>query len=335
LGRHEEAEQILQRMFAVDPLSSLSLTRQFHRLVANGRYAQAHAVADKMSLHGKAQTYWYRANLSLFHQGNIAEGLYWGLKMGEELGDNYSRAWIALLFVHEYDEARRLTNEAEPYIAVQEGRWDDALDLSASLSELALVNPVVAVDLAGTYYNARRFEEALPLFERYFASAEDGGLPDSPHNGQLIEDVPVIRLMHLADTRRRLGDETGAREAAELARQENAKLRMAGRSDHNRDIAEAMLAAFDGDRVAAFAALRAAIRNGIRLPFHDVAIFDELRDDPEMVRISEELNAVMQQEHTEVLQLICFENPTPNSWRPLPETCEGVVDRPELLEFRQ
>jgi len=335
LGRHEEAEQMLQRMFAIDPLSSLSLTRQFHRSVANGRYAEAHALADKMSVHGKAQTYWYRSNLSLFHQGNIAEGLYWGLKMGEELGDNYSRVWIALLFVHGYDEARRLTDEAEPYIAALEGRWDDALGLRAPQSNLALVDPDVAVELGGTYYNARRFEEALPLFERFFASGEDGNLPDSPPNGQLIEDVPVIRLMRFADTRRLLGDETGAREAAEVARQENAKLRSAGRSNHNRDIAEAMLAAFDGDRAAAFTALRTAIRNGMRLPFQDQPIFDELRDDPEMAKLSEELDSVVQRENTKVLQLVCFENPTPNAWRPLPETCAGVSDQPGLLEFRR
>jgi len=335
VGRDEEAEQILQRMFAIDPLSVLSLARQFNRMAASGQYAEAHALAEKMSVYSKARAYWYHTRASLHFQGNVAEGLYWGLKMGEELGDNYSLVWIPLILAGEYDEARRLTDEAEPYIAALEGRFDDAIGLIASQAELALVDPAIAVELAGWYYHARRFAEALPLYERFFASGRDGNLPYSPESGQLLEQVPVIRLMRLADTRRRLGDESGAHEAAEVARQENAKLRSAGRSYHNRDIAEAMLAAFDGDRVAAFTALRAAIRNGMRLPFQDQPIFDELRDDPEMVKLSEELNSVNRQEHAKVLQLICFENPTPNAWRPLPETCEGVTDRPGLLEFRQ
>ena len=61
---------------------------------------------------------------------------------------------------------------------------------------------------------------------------------------------------------------------------------------------------------------------------------DELRHDPEMARLSEELESVIQREIAKVLQLVCFENPTPDAWRPLPETCEGVIDRPGLLEFR-
>jgi hypothetical protein len=35
-------------------------------------------------------------------------------------------------------------------------------------------------------------------------------------------------------------------------------------------------------------------------------------------------------EHDKVLQLICFNNPTPDNWQPLPETCEGVAEQSKL-----
>ena len=45
----------------------------------------------------------------------------------------------------------------------------------------------------------------------------------TPDTGPLT--VPVMQLMQLAETRRRLGDENGAKAGADIARRENAALR--------------------------------------------------------------------------------------------------------------
>ena len=55
----------------------------------------------------------------------------------------------------------------------------------------------------------------------------------------------------------------------------------------------------------------------------------EFRDDPRFVELMLELDATLATERDKVLKLICFKNPTPENWQPLPKTCEGVEERPE------
>jgi len=40
------------------------------------------------------------------------------------------------------------------------------------------------------------------------------------------------------------------------------------------------------------------------------------------------LDAILAVEHEKILQLICFNNPVPDEWQPMSETCEGVVEQP-------
>ena len=55
------------------------------------------------------------------------------------------------------------------------------------------------------------------------------------------------------------------------------------------------------------------------------------RDEPRFVALQQELDAILAEEHDKVLQLICFNNPVPEDWQPMPETCEGVVEQSGLL----
>jgi hypothetical protein len=78
-------------------------------------------------------------------------------------------------------------------------------------------------------------------------------------------------------------------------------------------------------------ALTSAVQRGLRQRwFFDDPIFQDLRDDPHFVALRQELVAIISAEHDKVLQLICFNNPTPDDWQPLPETCEGIVQQLEL-----
>jgi hypothetical protein len=66
------------------------------------------------------------------------------------------------------------------------------------------------------------------------------------------------------------------------------------------------------------------------LIFVDEPVFDDLRDDPRFVALRQEMDVLLAEEHDKVLQLICFNNPVPEDWRPMPETCEGVVEQRRL-----
>ena len=99
-------------------------------------------------------------------------------------------------------------------------------------------------------------------------------------------------------------------------------------SSQLRDIHTAMLAAFDHDTDGAIAALRSAVRNGLtwRVFLYD-PVFEDVQDEPGFIALRQELDEILAQEHDKILQLICFNNPVPDEWQPLPETCQGVVEQ--------
>ncbi len=134
--------------------------------------------------------------------------------------------------------------------------------------------------------------------------------------------------MQLALARRKAGNEDGAQAAARIAKQDHAALGAAGAKDQWQYRAEAMFAAFENNPDGVIAALKSAMQFGLRDPqFFDDTIFEDLWDEPRFVALQQELDAILSAEHDKVLQLICFNNPAPGGWQPLPETCEGVVEQ--------
>ncbi len=90
-------------------------------------------------------------------------------------------------------------------------------------------------------------------------------------------------------------------------------------------------AAFENNLGRVIATLKSAMQHGLRDPqFIGDPIFEDLWDEPRFVALRQELDAILAAEHDKVLQLICFNNPVPGNWQPLPETCEGVLDQRRL-----
>ena len=86
-----------------------------------------------------------------------------------------------------------------------------------------------------------------------------------------------------------------------------------------------MIAAFEDDPDRAIDALESAVQRGLRWSlFLDDPVLEKLRDDARFVALRQELDELVAADHEKVLQLICFNNPVPDDWQPMPETCEGI-----------
>ncbi len=83
-----------------------------------------------------------------------------------------------------------------------------------------------------------------------------------------------------------------------------------------------------GDEAGALGALRAAQARGLWDPlyFEDPALAG-LQANPEFLGLRAETRQLLEREHAEALQLICFDNPVPDTWEPLESTCVGVSPR--------
>ncbi len=236
------------------------------------------------------------------------------------MGRGTGYAMFIFISVGEYGEARRMADNQTYWVDVVEGRFDAAIRATQRNMDLYPNNQNVIASVAYVLYLAGRIDEALPLYERLV-----GFVPD----GRLIPGyLSVDQTMRLALARRKAGDEEGAQAAAQIVRRDLDARRAVGLRDQEQDQAEAMIAAFEHDPDRAIAALKSAIRHGLRTSqFFDDLMFEDLWDEPRFVSLQKELDAILVAEHEKILQLICFDNPVPGDWQPMPETCERVVEK--------
>jgi TolB-like protein len=314
LGRYEEAHAILEQMLVTDPLSITGRRHYAGWLAARGRTTEAHEMADALGAQSPQASYRLHAAISFWSEGKLADSLSWGLRASPD-------SWYAssaFTLVGEYDEARRINTDY--WIDANQRRWDDAVKTSQRNVQLYPDSGAFIADAAEVLYRARRLEEALPLYERALALAPTGLAVRGAFG-------PWFTIQ-LAFLQRDAGNEEGAQATAQIARQSHAALRAAGETGPVLLQTEALIAAFDRQPDRASSALESALKAGFRwLLFLEDPMFDELQQEPRFSALREELRAILAVEHEKILQLVCFNNPVPDDWQPMPETCEGVVEQ--------
>ncbi len=324
LGRREESDAVFEQMLVTDPLSIIGRAGYASELASQGRIEEAHELADQLLAQSERMGYYVHAEVSLLFEGKIAEGLSWALRSHP----GRFTAVFALALVGEYDEARRANESLAHWIDASAGKFEAGIQVTQQRLQRYPENFDDIWAAADFLYTAGRVDEALPLYERLRDFAPEGrSIPSSLGVYRSSNET----MMRLAQARRQAGDEEGAQAAAQIARQEHAAGRAAGAKDQWRQRTEAMLAAFEHDPDHAVAALKSAMQRGLRFPnAFDSPIFEDLRDEPRFVVLEQELDAILAEEHEKVLQLICFNNPAPDVWQPIPETCEGVEEQHRL-----
>ena len=314
LGRYEESIAVLEKMQVADPLNIIGRFNYARVLSESGRIEEAHQLTDQLLVqsprHGKIA----RAG-AFMAEGKLAESLSWALQAGKS-------GWVQFMLVGEFDEARR-ANEGGYVTYLFEGRYEEVI---RHAQENLLENPdnqhAIWPTAVALYYMGR-IDESLPYYERLLELVPEG---------RPISNWPShVDTLALALARRKTGDEDGAQNALQIVRQDHAVLKAISAKAPHLDLVEAMIAAFEHRPDEAVAALSSALQHGLRdSSIFDDPVFEEMLDEQRFIALEQELDALLAVEHAKVLQLICFNNPVPDDWQPLPETCEGVVEQTVL-----
>jgi len=321
MGEYQEQEATLKRLLVTDPMTIVGRSNYVNWLGGIGRVEEGHEVADQLLAQSLRSGYMRHAELSLTHEARLAEGLAWGLKAHvEDPTDVFTNFYVVqgFIWVGEYDEARRISDALDYMVDVAEGRFNEAIQATQRKMQLDPENEAVIAAAAYVLYDAGRIDEALPLYER---------LRDFRPEGRPITGFNDT-MMRLALARRKAGDEDAAQAAARIAKKDHAALRAAGEKTQFQHRTEAMIAAFEHDPDGVITALKAAMQRGLRdsRVFGDL-MFEDMWEEPRFVELQQEVDAMLAQEQDKVLQLICFNNPAPGGWQPMPETCNDVEEQ--------
>jgi tetratricopeptide (TPR) repeat protein len=322
MGEYQEQVATMKQALATDPLNIILRLNYARWLRSRNEIERSHELADQLLAQSLWAGYSAHADTAIHNEGKLAEGLSWGLKAHVE--DPRRPMFFVVQgfsWIGEYDEARRINESLTVWVDVAEGRFDEAIQATRRRMLLDPENEIIIGNAAYVLYFAGRIDEALPLYER---------LRDFVPEGRPIWLSPFRNMatMQLALVRRKAGDEDGAQAAAQIAKQDHAALSTAGAKGQFQHRTEAMIAAFEHNSDRMIAALKSAMQLGLRDPqFFDDLIFEDLWDEPRFVALQQELDTILAAEHDKLLQLICFNNPVPGDWQPLPETCEGVEEQ--------
>ena len=316
LGRYEEADATLKQIVLLDPLTISGRINYIDWLSSVGKIPEAHEMADQLLIQSPESGYLAHADIALIYEGKLAEGLSWALRT---TSDNLYRIY-AFISVNEYAEARRIDDFQTYWIDLNEGHFEKVIQATQAKMREHPEDKNALFTAADVLYEAGRLDEALPLFERFN--------DEFPAGQPIGQPLSKVRLIRLALVRRKAGDVDGARFVAKIVRKDLAARRMAGRKNQELFLAEAMIAAFDDNPDQVISAMKSAIQYGLRnRPAFDDPVFEAMQNDPRFLVLRQELDVILKAQHDEVLQLICFNNPAPDNWQPLPKTCDGVENQ--------
>ena len=322
MGQYREGSELMTQILEADPLTIVGRLNYVGDLQGRLKIDEARAVADSLLEQSPWASYSAHAQLSIYSDAEIAKGLFWVLQAySVDPGDMLSNTWLvdAFISIGEYDEARRVSDALVPFVNLVEGRIEDALSGTSEKRKSDPDNRELMLTEAYITHLAGHLDEAHVLYEQ-LAAIELPGRPIDGNN---------FAMTRLAFNRHRAGDIDGAEKAIGIVKSDIRALAENGYRGPFLSVLRAMVASYHGDIDATVRLLREAVDNGFRyaIMFTD-PVFDATKDDERFIKIESEVLQALVLERDKALQLMCFNNPVPGAWQPLPETCEGVEEKP-------
>jgi len=321
LGLYREAEESLRRLIDVDPLSVVGRINFLGNYLSVSDPASAREQALAMAEKHPWAGYITLSNIAS-RQGQLAESLQWKLRgFAYDPLDRFSNQGIVQDFCELglAEEARRVS-DATLYLA--EALCGDA-DTARRLLERELVsdptNPNLLRTLLDVLYLQADYDEMLRRFRAMQL--------DTPGQREMFSIFYARNLMRLGWIMRGKGEQQAAQELFARADADiEARLAASGSDTGDRAAYDSALrAALDGDDDGALSYLQASIDAGNRnLRSFDEPIFAPLRDNGRLQALEAKMRAYVDAERAITFEMICRNNPIPESWQPLPETCQAL-----------
>jgi TolB-like protein/tetratricopeptide (TPR) repeat protein len=322
-GQWTQASEIMDHMMAVDPLSIIGQMNYVALLARTGRFEEAERAADELEKLNSRASLSIRALVSAESLGELTNSSRWYLmSLVLDSGNSFNLLRLAINFaaIREFEEARHLAPDFDWWVNAVQQRWNASI---AQARQRLLGDPgdsVSRLQLANVLHMSGDLATAQPIYEELLVSTGGYAIIDT-------ENTSVMPTARMAYGRLAAGDSIGAKEILELVKRDILWRKQAGIYNSYMLRAAAMVAAIEGDREKVLASLSAAIDAGLRADF----MFREpamvpYAEDPDFQALAARLDAILEEERRNTLQLICFNNPASEVWQPLPETCEGVEE---------
>ncbi len=323
MGDWGTALAMIESLIVVDPLSVVGRLNYVAWLCLK-EPEQTRQIADELVETSAWAGYLAKGFLEGCNRTNLSEATRWTLgAYAESPLDDFSNRQLIFLFssMGEYDEARRVSDQSSYLADLYEGRMETTVDTLKRRLEADPDNAEAKIRLADALYKSGQHEAATAIFLQLRE-----GFPGGIVSGGDYFSISHARMVwSLVQT----GELELAREASADLERNLSKLAALDIDTPWDHVAEAIRAIAMGSEEQSLAALQSALDRHLWDPLYfDDPALASLSTHPEFLALRAQVQDILDREHAETLQLICFDNPVPQSWEPLDRTCAGITPRP-------
>jgi TolB-like protein len=323
-GDYQTGLEIQQQMIEVDPLSVIGRLNYSPSLAMSDMQA-GRKMATELSEQNPWAGYSALGQIDIWYGKSLSTALSWFMKAyGEDPHDEFSNRYLISILaqVGLFEEARRISDGNLFLVDLQENLLETAIHSLEIAHSADPKNYAPMTDLADALHIAGRFEES----QRIYAQLKDLSPTGVVFDTLELSTRPTLRM---AFAFKQLGDSDAATKAIESHFLDRSKREAIGLVYYWDHLADAMAHSINEDSASAFESIRTAITLG----FRDRTFFREpamqwLAQHPDFLALQAEVNNTLANDQAAVLQLICHENPIPNIWQPMRQTCAGVIAGP-------
>jgi TolB-like protein/Flp pilus assembly protein TadD len=319
LGRTKDATAAMEEMLELDPLTVIGRMNAVVRL-SRTQPERAMAIARSIAAQSPWASHASQARVFAAKQQPDRQLEQLLLAYALDSKDQQVNYFILEVFaaVGLAEESLRVSRSLRPWALLSLDRYEEAEEELRAVVEADPDDLEATIGLAESLFSQARYAEAEVLWQQALVETDFGmAVYSNGGNGPTFQRVLTLRA---------LGEDAQAATQLQVLEGLEADAARLGGDSPWVSVGRGGLAVLQGDRSAALAFLETAVEKGLALggDVLEAPIFEPLRDEPALVVMNATVKSRIERQREKVLDLICNNNPVPDYWRPLPETCADV-----------